>query len=255
MSKTSADELAVEVPVDKRCSTPRALIEFMRALAGMRRHDLRAARTWITTMYPGKTLPRRLWLFLQWALDTMWRKIPDALEWAQFQKPVSRTPVWLAEGDPFENHPWKDNPAAKLPAESEVAVIGAGFIGSSVAYHWSKHGKAPMVVLEMGGVASGSAGRNEGLVVMGRYYHLVYSTVLAYLEGARQDFTPAQRDSLAHEFAAAYARAAYANAEMIEQTIQEEKIDCDYVRKGWVQASDADHVHQLETSARVAQET
>lgn len=240
--------------IESKRRSPRRLIEFSRLLAGLRRYDLRAARSWITSMYPGKGLPTRLRLFFAWVLDLMWRKIPEALHWARFQTPVSRTSIWLAGGDPFENYPWADNPDAKIPAETEVAVIGAGFIGSAVAYHWSKHGKAPLLALEMGGVASGSAGRNEGLVVMGRYYHLVHSTVLAYLNQARRDLSEAERDSLAHEFAAAYARAAYANAEMIEQTIRDEKIDCGYVRKGWVQATDGDHIGQLEASVRMAQE-
>ena len=233
----------------------RTVTEFVRLLAGLRRHDLRAARTWIATMYPGKALPRRLYLFFAWALDTMWRKIPAALEWALFQTPGSRTPIWLTQGDPYENHPWAADDGAKIPAEAEVVVIGAGFVGSAVAYHWSKHGKAPLIVLEMNGVASGSAGRNEGLVVMGRYYHLVYTTVGAYLERTRKDLAAAERDGLAHEFAAAYARAGYANAEMIAQTIQEENIDCGYVRKGWVQATDGEHLRQLEASVRMAVET
>ena len=38
-----------------------------------------------------------------------------------------------------------------------------------------------MVVVEMGDAASGSSGRNEGLVVMGRYYHNVFTTVLKHL--------------------------------------------------------------------------
>ena len=48
------------------------------------------------------------------------------------------------------------------------AVIGAGLVGAAAAYHWSKHGDKPLLVVEMNGVASGSAGRNEGLVVMGQ---------------------------------------------------------------------------------------
>jgi glycine/D-amino acid oxidase-like deaminating enzyme len=134
-------------------------------------------------------------------------------------------------------------------------VIGAGFIGSAVAYHWSKHGNSPLVVLEAQGVASGAAGRNEGLVVMGRYYHLVYSTVLEYLKRSRKSLDHRERDLLAHEFAKAYVKAAYANAEMIEQTIREEKIDCGYVRKGWVQATDRNHLDKLEASVLMAQQT
>lgn len=206
-------------------------------------------------MYPGKALLHRLLMFVGWALDTMWRKIPDALSWAEFANPLSKTPVWLKDGDPFENYPFKTHPEAQLPTEVEVAVIGAGFAGCAVAYHWSKHGTSPLVVLEMNGVASGSAGRNEGLVVMGRYYYMVYGTVMTYLNRARTDLSEQERDRLAHEFAAAYAEAAYANAEMIDRTVKEEGIECEYLRKGWVQATDRDHLDQLDAAVRMAQQT
>ena len=255
VDKLDIDGIAPRAGTEVKHASPRRLWETLRMLVGLRRHDFRAAGTWIATMYPGKALLARLWLFTLWALDTVWRKIPDALVWARFVTRVSRTPIWLAQGDPFENYPWTGAPDAKLPAEADVIVIGAGFVGSAVAYHWAKHGRASLVVLERDGVASGSAGRNEGLVVMGRYYYLVYSTVLSYLNRARLDLPEPDRNHLAHEFAAAYARAGYVNAEMIQQTIQEEEIDCEYVRKGWVQATDADHIQQLETSVRMAQET
>src|SRR5439155_21361777 len=124
---------------------------------------------------------------------------------------------------------------SSLPQEAEVVVIGAGLIAGALAYHWSNLGKLSMVVIEAHEVASGAAGRNEGLVVMGRYYYYVHKTVLAYLDRERTELDRGQRNSLAHEFAAAYGKAAYSNAEMIAETIQKERIDCDYVRNGWLQ--------------------
>ncbi len=231
----------------------RRLILFFRLLGGLKWYDFRAARTWINNMYPGKGFPTRVVLFVGWALETMWKSIPDALQWAQFENPVSRTPVWLREGNPFANHPFSQDPEAKLSQEVEVVVIGAGFVGAAAAYHWSKKGNGSLVLLEMNDPASGSAGRNEGLVVMGRYYHMVHSSVLKYLNRTRRDLSEKERDRLAHEFSAAYAKAAYANAELIQQTIQEEGIQCEYARKGWVQTIDHRHVDQLEASARMAQ--
>ncbi|MFN0168206.1 MAG: NAD(P)/FAD-dependent oxidoreductase [Bryobacteraceae bacterium] len=221
-------------------------------LSGLRRHDFRAARTWIQSFYPGRSLPVRLFLFLKWSLTLIWRQIPETAPWATLARPVSRTPIWLAGPDPFDNHPFAADPDAHLPDRVEVVVIGAGMIGSAAAYHWSKHGTEPLLVLEMNGVASGSAGRNEGLIVMGRYYYYVHATVLPYLARTRPGLDEAQRDALAHEFAEAYCRAAYANAEMIAETVEREGIDCDYTREGWVQAAGQNGLERLKASTRMA---
>lgn len=223
---------------------------------GLRRHDFRAARTFMASFYPGQSPLSRVISFLRWVLDLTWRQIPETNTWASFGSPVSRTPIWLRDKDPFENHPFDADPSARLPEQVEVVVIGAGMAGSAAAYHWAKNAATgQMLVLEMNGVASGSAGRNEGLVVMGRYYYYVHHTVLAHLDGTRPDLSAAQRDGLAHEYAAAYAKSAYANAEMIAETIDREGIECDYVRKGWVQASNPDALGRLDASTRMARET
>lgn len=227
-------------------------------LAGLRRHDFRAARTWINTMSPGASLLSRYGQFVGWALDQMWRRIPETLRTATFAPSVDRTPFWLSQGNPLENVPWRDQPDAALPQRADVVVIGAGFTGASLAYHWSKHAtdeRRQMVVLDMGDAASGSSGRNEGLVVMGRYGHMVYSTVLQHLQMVRCDLDADQREQLARQFAVAYCRAAYRNGDLIEQTIREERFDCDYARQGWVQARDSDQQASLADSVRMAQET
>ena len=228
-------------------------------LTGLRRHDLRAARTWVNTMYPGASRLSRYRRFVGWALGQMWRTIPDALTTATFASHVDRTPFWLSHGNPLENHPWQERPDAVLPKQAEVVVIGGGFTGSSLAYHWSKRApeqvRSKLVVLEMGDAASGSSGRNEGLVVVGRYCHMVYGTVLTHLESIRRDLTVDQRKQLALQFAVAYCRAAYRNADLIEQTIRKEGFDCDYARAGWVQARDPDQQLSLAESVRMARET
>ncbi|MBM3728242.1 MAG: FAD-binding oxidoreductase [Acidobacteria bacterium] len=229
-------------------------------LRHLRVHDFRAARTFLASFYPGRSLPARVFLFAQWLFGMLWKHLPETSRWASIEHPVSRTPIWLAGADPFENHPFARDPAAKLPAEVEVAVIGAGMAGSAAAYHWSRLAATgtpagTMAVIEMNSVAGGAAGRNEGLVVMGRYYYYVHHTVSTYLERTRTDLSAAARDRLAHEFADAYAKAAYANAEMIAETIERERIECDYVRKGWVQAANPDALDRLERSTRMARET
>ncbi|MEX1231459.1 MAG: FAD-binding oxidoreductase [Planctomycetaceae bacterium] len=232
---------------------------FAGLLLGLRKHDFRSARTWINTMYPGCSLLTRLLKFVGWSLDQMWNRIPDSLTTTTFAATVSKTPFWLAAGNPLENHPWRTQPDATLPDRAHVVVIGAGFTGGSLAYHWGKYatadGNHKMVVLDMGDAAGGSSGRNEGLVVMGRYCHMVYKTVLNHFNRTRTDLAPADREQLAKQFGIAYTKAAYHNGDLIEETIKTEDIDCDYARAGWVQARDADQQQSLADSVKMAQET
>ena len=232
---------------------------FVGLLLGLRRHDLRSSRTWINTMYPGKSLISRYLNFIGWSLDQMWCKIPDSLMTTTFAPHVSRTPFWLMQGNPLENHPWKALPQTKLPAHAYVVVIGAGFTGGSLAYHWGRSaptdGSLKMAVLDMGDAASGSSGRNEGLVVMGRYCYMVYGTVLKHLHVVRPDLAPMDREQLARQFGIAYSKAAYRNGDLVEQTIQSNGFDCEYAREGWVQARDVDQQQSLADSVRMAQET
>lgn len=52
-----------------------------------------------------------------------------------------------------------------LPSKADVVVIGGGVIGSSAAYHLSKR-KMSVVLLEKGGVVSGTSGACDGLVYL-----------------------------------------------------------------------------------------
>ena len=206
-------------------------------------------------MYPGRSLPVRLGRFADWAHETTWREIPDSAEFIEIGKSVSKTPVWLTDPNPFHNHPFAENSEASLPERVEVAVIGAGLVGAAAAYHWSKQGREPLVVLERLEPAAGSAGRNEGLVVMGRYYAMVFGTVLDYLRRSKPSGRPEELQERAHGNARAYCQAAYENAERVHRTIEKEGIQCDYTRRGWVQATDSDHLESLQNSVRLAQDS
>ena len=111
-----------------------------------------------------------------------------------------------------------------------------------------------MAVLEMSEAASGASGRNEGVVVMGRFFAFVKSAMLGGLARTRSDLSPEQRDRLASQFASAYAGSAYKNADMIERTIKEEGFECEYTRQGWVQGQEVETQAALEESVRVGRE-
>ena len=51
---------------------------------------------------------------------------------------------------------------APVPASAEVAIIGGGVIGLSIAYHLAKRGLEDVVVVERGYLAEGASGRNGG---------------------------------------------------------------------------------------------
>ena len=201
--------------------------------------------------WPHYAVPVRLLKFAGWTLRQMFGVIPDSLTTVSFADPPSKISLWLADENPLSNHPWSAHPDVRLPDEVDVVVIGAGFTGSACAYHWSKEDGGTMAVLEMNEAASGASGRNEGLVVMGRYYGFVRRTVLDNLQKTRRNLTGEQRAVLASQFAAAYVRSAYKNADMIERTIIEEGYNCDYTREGWVQGQSAHTQETLDESVEM----
>jgi glycine/D-amino acid oxidase-like deaminating enzyme len=223
-------------------------------LVSLRRPDFQAAGTFVKMRFGGRSFPSRWLRFFGWTLHQMFVAIPDNLRYLDVDRPISATPMWLIDDNPLANHPWAGDASAALPEVADTVVIGAGFTGAAVAYHWSRHASAdrPAVVLEMDDPASGSSGRNEGLVVMGRYYKMVRDTVMDSLGQTRPDLDDEARDRLARQFANAYCSAAYRNADLIEKTIRDEGFDCDYVREGWVQERDAAGQASLQESVRMA---
>ena len=156
-------------------------------LIGLRWRDLESTIRFMNVRYPQDSRVVRLVKFLNCSFDVMWRRIPDSEAWVELSETISKTPYWLTAENPIADHPWTTNPVVPLPEQAEVVVVGAGFGGAAVAYHWSKHGTAPLVILERDQAASGSAGRNGGIVVMAGgalHGYYVYAPVNKYGSGA-----------------------------------------------------------------------
>ena len=223
-------------------------------LIGLRGQELQSVGSWIERNYAESGHFVGFLRFVGWAVKTMLVDIPNALVGVTFAKPISKVSYWLAADNPVKNHPWASEPNTRLPEECEVVVIGAGFTGAACAYHWSKRPGGQMVLLEMNEAASGASGRNEGVVVMGRFYSYVKKMLLDDLPRARPDLDAAQREHLAEKFAEAYVHAAYKNADMIEETIREERFEVDYSRVGWVQGQTEASQEYLDYSVRESYE-
>lgn len=221
-----------------------------RLLAGLRGQEFRSAGSWVERNYSDSARAVRIFRFVGWAMKTILFDIPNALVGVTFAKPVSTVSYWLAANNPIENHPWAAYPNAGLPEDSDVVVIGAGFTGAACAYHWSKRSRGRMAVLEMNEAASGASGRNEGVVVMGRFYTYVKKMMFDDLPRIRPDLDDSGRERLAGEFARVYVEAAYKNADMIEKTIRDEGFEVDYARAGWVQGQSEATQDYLDLSVR-----
>jgi glycine/D-amino acid oxidase-like deaminating enzyme len=193
----------------------------------------------------------RLFKLFAWSLEVMWRRVPEAASWVSLDAQLSTTPYWLTAPNPLANHPWESASGARLPETAEVVVVGAGFGGASVAYHWSKQGSGPLVVIEQNEAASGAAGRNGGILVMaGGNFHgyYVYEPVLNYISQRWPEVPKAERRQRAVDFVAVYVRAVQASHEMIKRTLDAEGIQCDYEQRGWLFFADDVTREKLEAS-------
>lgn len=107
------------------------------------------------------------------------------------------------------------------PVDTEVAIIGAGIAGLSVALALAERGVATTVI-EAGDLGDGASGRNGGQVI-GGLRHLPDELIEAF---------GAERGRRLHEFGLGTARAAF-------DLIHRHGLDCDAVQEGWINAADS----------------
>lgn len=95
------------------------------------------------------------------------KKAPNPAEYPESSS-QSRS-YWIRE------HPisWDDSESSHLPKEVDIAIIGSGITGASVAYHLSvSRPDLSVAVLEARGVCSGATGRNGGHIGRPSPYHI-----------------------------------------------------------------------------------
>lgn len=109
--------------------------------------------------------------------------------------------------------------AAPWPENVDVAIIGAGFTGLSAARTLARRG-ASVAVLEAESVGWGASSRNGGMVLTGLKL------------GVNQLISKYGRERTRQMYAASLA-----TIDCVEQIIQEEHIDCDFVRSGHLEVA------------------
>src|SRR4029077_10415524 len=151
--------------------------------------------------------------------------------------PVDSEPSWFRYAHPLKQY----RSHARLPAEADVVIIGAGLTGASAAYHLRDAAKQGLhvIVLERGCPAGEASGRNAGnfqllpensvgtydglarerLHFLCRCYPAIPREVLR-VEGERQA-------SLVFSFAVR-------NRDRLKQIIEQERLACDFSPKGWL---------------------
>jgi len=132
---------------------------------------------------------------------------------------VIERPYWwdTVESDDFAGLRFRADD--QLPSEVDVLVVGAGYTGLSAARRLAKSG-ASVVVLDREGVGWGASSRNGGQVVTGLRLDPA-TLVKRYGERRARELFDAATAAIVH----------------LEALVAEERIACEYVRCGHLQAA------------------
>lgn len=130
-----------------------------------------------------------------------------------FPHPTSTIPFWRTEPSPLDTY--RSTP--DLPSEVDIAIIGSGMSGVSIAYHLLKSSSPPgsILLLEARQLCSGATGRNGG------------HTKLASIHMQKASDLPNGRGGIgaAEELIAFQVR----QIQALKNVIEEEGIQCDFL--------------------------
>jgi glycine/D-amino acid oxidase-like deaminating enzyme len=102
-----------------------------------------------------------------------------------------------------------------LPKKTDIAVIGAGFTGLSVALHLARAGR-DVTVFDAGGIGAGASSRNGGMV--GPSFHKLGSAGLLAQYGEQKTLAILREGLLALDF--------------FEEFVKQDSLDCDLKMQG-----------------------
>jgi glycine/D-amino acid oxidase-like deaminating enzyme len=124
-------------------------------------------------------------------------------------------------------------PSATIPTEVDVVVIGGGYTGMMAAARLAWRGRA-VAVLDANDFGWGASGRNGGMVHPG--FKVGPATLIERYGDRGRKLYRTSLDAF----------------ELVERTIADQRIDCDYVATGHLELADkAAHVADLRAKARV----
>lgn len=130
---------------------------------------------------------------------------------------------------------WQDDARHAAPVEVDVAIVGGGISGASVAY-WLREAGLRVAIIERGDLCAGASGRNAGFVTCGSVEHF-------------------SREATRHgeETALALWRMCQDNLKLIEEHLIADGLDCGYARRGSYSLAGTEHEAGVlaETAARL----
>ncbi len=151
--------------------------------------------------------------------------------------PTSDEPFWFRSGRPLAGY----RSQSTLPSTADIVVIGAGLTGASAAYHLADaaRGGLRVVVLEQGDPAGEASGRNGG------NFELIPENSVGVYEGlARERLAFLRRCHPGLPLEVLHAESerqssvvlgmSLKNRELMKQIVLRERIDCDFMPRGWL---------------------
>jgi glycine/D-amino acid oxidase-like deaminating enzyme len=155
---------------------------------------------------------------------------------APMELPDEAGPLWLLGEHPFADY----QSQAKLPAEADFVIVGAGLTGSSAAYHLRElHPEASILILDGGNPACQSTGRNGGnFELMPENFIGTYEGLpaerLKFLKALHPKEDPRILEFEADRQTRAIFKFCQRNSHRFTQLVTRNQLACDFTPKGWL---------------------